>query len=277
MFLFRVTCAMRQAIGVSSVVSMAMSLTVISAASGEEAPLRQAHAHNDYHHKRPLLDALQAGFCSVEADIYWTEEELRVGHDRSELRPGRTLQKLYLDPLRERVASNGGRVYRNGPEFLLLVDIKSEGAATFAPLHTALNEYRDMLVTVRDGREHAGAVRVVVSGNRDWDLIASYDPRYAGIDGRRGDLDSDHPAHLVPLISDNWTRYFAWRGEGKLSPEEAIQLATWVDQAHSAGRKIRFWATPDQPTAWDQLQRANVDLINTDNLAGLSQFLRSHP
>ena len=33
-------------------------------------PLGQAHAHNDYYHKRPLLDALSHGFCSVEADVF---------------------------------------------------------------------------------------------------------------------------------------------------------------------------------------------------------------
>ncbi len=32
--------------------------------------LSQAHAHNDYHHALPLLDALAHGFCSVEADVF---------------------------------------------------------------------------------------------------------------------------------------------------------------------------------------------------------------
>ena len=35
-------------------------------------------------------------------------------------------QALYLDPLRERVRKNGGRVYANGPEFTLLIDLKSD-------------------------------------------------------------------------------------------------------------------------------------------------------
>ena len=33
------------------------------------APLTQAHAHNDYEHDRLLLDALEHGFTSVEADV----------------------------------------------------------------------------------------------------------------------------------------------------------------------------------------------------------------
>src|SRR5215475_1398103 len=78
------------------------------AATGDDkatavVPLRHAHAHNDYEHKRPLLDALDHGFCSIEADIYLVDGQLLVAHDRRDVRPERTLQALYLDPLRERV------------------------------------------------------------------------------------------------------------------------------------------------------------------------------
>src|SRR5581483_11309861 len=71
-------------------------------------PLVQAHAHNDYEHARPLLDALDHGFCSVEADIWLAPDGLLIGHDKKDLKPGRTLESLYLDPLRERNRANGG-------------------------------------------------------------------------------------------------------------------------------------------------------------------------
>src|SRR5436190_1820266 len=41
-----------------------------SATAAEVRCLPNAHAHNDYLHTRPLLDALDQGFCSVEADIH---------------------------------------------------------------------------------------------------------------------------------------------------------------------------------------------------------------
>src|SRR5881397_251224 len=88
-------------------------------------PLQHAHAHNDYEHKRPLFDALECGFCSVEADIWLVDGKLLVAHDRNQVEPERTLQALYLDPLRERARRNGGRVYPHGPEVILLVDVKS--------------------------------------------------------------------------------------------------------------------------------------------------------
>ena len=62
-------------------------------------PLRHAHAHNDYEHPRPLLDALDHGFTSVEADVFLVDGQLLVAHDPADLDPARTLESLYLDPL----------------------------------------------------------------------------------------------------------------------------------------------------------------------------------
>ena len=87
-----------------------------------------AHAHNDYVHVHPLFDALTNGFCSVEADIFLTNGQLLVAHTLKETQPGRTLQSLYLDPLRARIRQNGGRVYTNGPEFTLLIELKQDWA-----------------------------------------------------------------------------------------------------------------------------------------------------
>ena len=55
-----------------------------------------AHAHNDYEHHRPLLDALKAGFASVEADVYRVDNQLLVAHDRQDTNPERSLESLYL-------------------------------------------------------------------------------------------------------------------------------------------------------------------------------------
>ena len=91
----------------------AVSAWAVSAA--DVVPLEKAHAHNDYEHERPLEDALAEGFCSVEADIWLVDGALLVAHDRDEVKDGRTLERLYLDPLKARVEANGGRVYPGGP------------------------------------------------------------------------------------------------------------------------------------------------------------------
>src|SRR3954451_14184885 len=61
----------------------------------------QLHAHNDYEHDRPLVDALEAHAMGIEADIHLIDGQLLVAHKKEEVEPGRTLQSLYLDPLRK--------------------------------------------------------------------------------------------------------------------------------------------------------------------------------
>src|SRR5262245_51794473 len=90
-------------------VSLLLAIT-LSAGEGSKRPVL-AHAHNDYEHARPLLDALEQNFDSVEADVHLVDGQLLVAHDRKDARADRTLEKLYLDPLGERVKQNGGWVY----------------------------------------------------------------------------------------------------------------------------------------------------------------------
>ena len=91
-------------------------------ASAAVVPLPSAYSHNDYKQPRPLLDALDRGFCSVEADVHLRGAELFIGHTGGDIKPGVTLRKLYLDPLQARVRANGGQVLPGGPTFLLMVE-----------------------------------------------------------------------------------------------------------------------------------------------------------
>lgn len=60
--------------------------------------------------------------------------------------------------------------------------------------------------------------------------------------------------------------------------QEEKKLSGIVRVAHEKGRLVRFWATPDRPSAersalWNALVAADVDVINTDDLCGLQQYL----
>jgi hypothetical protein len=245
----------------------------LMAAEPTIVPLRQAHAHNDYTHPRPLLDALAQGFGSVEADLFLTPDGLLVGHDAKELKPGCTLETLYLDPLRERIKTHNGWVYTPGFTFWLLIDVKTEAEATYAALHEVLGRYDDILSVRRDGKFEPNAVTIVLSGNRAQQTIAKQSVRYVGIDGRPEDLSSDEPAHLRPWISASWSSQFQWKGDGAMPDAERKKLAAFVEQAHAHHRLVRFWATPEKEAVWRELAAAKVDLINTDDLKGLRKFL----
>lgn len=237
-------------------------------------PLSHAHAHNDYEHQRPLLDALDQGFCSVEADIYLMEGKLLVAHNRSDVKPERTLQALYLDPLRERAKKNGGRVFPSGPEFTLLIDLKTEWKAIYPALRGVLTNYADVLTTFRGDAKQTNAVLVIISGSRSRSMFAGESVRYAAFDGELGDLDTNPSANFAPWISASWGSKFRWRANDEMPEAEREQLGTIVRRAHEQGRRVRFWGAPDGPNFWRAMREAGVDLINTDRLPELAEFLR---
>lgn len=242
----------------------------------DPVPLIRVHAHNDYEHKRPLFDALDHGFCSIEADIYLVEGQLLVAHERSQVKPERTLQALYLDPLRERVKKNNGRVYPNGPEVVLLIDLKTDWRHIYPVLRGVLKQYSDMLVTFQDGVKRPNAILAIITGDRSKTMFDGETIRYAALDGELADLDGDKNADVIPWISGNWYRTFKWRGTGQMPDDEKAKLEAIVQRAHQQGRKVRFWGSPDQPVFWQELLDSKVDLINTDDLAGAQQFLLEH-
>ncbi|MEU5365171.1 phosphatidylinositol-specific phospholipase C/glycerophosphodiester phosphodiesterase family protein [Streptomyces sp. NPDC005925] len=246
-------------------------------------PLWRAHAHNDYEHTRPLLDALDHRFGSVEADTYLVDGQLLVAHDPEDLDPARTLESLYLAPLAARVRANRGAVYRGQRKPLqLLVDIKTEGASTYLELDRQLARHQHLFTACVHGRVVPGPVTAVISGDRAARApMEAQTRRRAFYDGRLTDLGTAAPASLIPLISDNWTNHFTWQGTGAFPAAERQKLHAIVGDAHARGQRIRFWATPDTPgperdALWAELVAADVDHLNTDDLAGLEAFLDAH-
>jgi hypothetical protein len=236
--------------------------------------VRRAHAHNDYEHPRPLFDALENGFCSVEADIWLTKDGLLVAHTPFGLRKERTLQALYLEPLRKRALARGGTIHRGEKSpFFLLIDIKTDAKATYAELAKVLESYSDLLSVSRNGRFERKAVTVVISGNCHRQAIAAQKVRFAGIDGRPTDLDSDAAVDLIPWISEDWSSRFKWDGTGAMPEEQRKQLREFVTKSHQRDRLVRFWGAPDKPAVLAEQHAAGVDLINTDRLADLRTFL----
>ena len=152
-----------------------------SDAAASATPLANAHAHNDYEHDRPLLDALDQGFTSIEADVFLVEGQLLVAHNFINVAKDRTLENLYLQPLQERAKENDGRVYKDGQTVTLLVDIKTNGKAVYAALDELLAKYDSIVSVTTTGEYTEKAVTVIISGDRPITEIEGSEPRRAGI------------------------------------------------------------------------------------------------
>ncbi len=257
---------------------VAASILLPVCGGAQVVPLEHAHAHNDYQHARPLADALEHGFTSIEADIYLVDGQLLVAHDRDKVDPARTLQKLYLDPLRAVIQQHGGTVYGTPYPVTLLIDIKSDSLATYVALDSVLRRYADILTIFADTLVIKGPIVAVVSGERALGMVRDAHVRYAALDGRLAHLDStrSYPARVMPLISDNWDQVTTWKGEGPPPPTLRADLARIVSRAHAHGQRIRFWATPDTEAVREILRAAHVDLIGADDLDALRSSMLDH-
>ena len=227
-----------------------------------------AHSHNDYERKRPLAEALENGFCGVEADVWFIDGELRVAHDRDKALAGRTLEKLYLAPLHERWKTNGGFIQKGASHFMLLIDVKSAAVPTTEAVLRSLRPYGEMLSRFSTNQLNPGAVSVILSGNRDAATVLGQSPAsLASLDGRLPDLTNGLPSTIMPLVSESWQKVFQWRGKNPLPSDESAKLSGFIKLAHQQNRRLRFWASPDAPEAWRTFHAAGLDWINTDHPA----------
>ncbi len=243
----------------------------------KEAFVLPAHAHNDYEHERPLLEALDCNFKSIEADVFSIGDSLFVAHDYEDITPGKTLRNLYLEPLKKRIRENRGSVYGNGEELILLIDIKDDGLKTYKLLHNVLEEYKEIVSCFEGGRKKESAILVIISGNRPFEFMMAQDVRYAGLDGRIVNLDSGIESGLMPMISDNWINHFSWDGTGEMPQEERNKLNEFSAKAKNNGFILRWWGTPSrtyeqEKNVWQALLNARVGLIGTDNIRELQHF-----
>mmetsp|Transcript_27095 Transcript_27095/g.51330 ORF Transcript_27095/g.51330 Transcript_27095/m.51330 type:complete len:500 (+) Transcript_27095:247-1746(+) len=174
------------------------------------------HSHNDYEQAYPLITALEAKFCSLEADVVYCpateerEESLRLGHtdiyalDQSEVEANicaksKTLEEMYIEPLLEFVGKNPTYCQSCGrPGIQLIVDMKDPNSDPgLALLSSILLAYEDKM---------AGKMYAVLSGVDEVRAITSPYFKYPNlvVDGRPIDVflpEFLRPAFVNTLIA----------------------------------------------------------------------------
>ncbi|GAB3258358.1 hypothetical protein GCM10027347_21590 [Larkinella harenae] len=237
---------------------------------------QQIHSHNDYEKPEPLTAAIRHRAGSIEADVYLVDGKLLVAHDKSQTRPGRTLDSLYLKPIAALFGQHKNR-YSAGSvsddrkyTFQLLIDVKDNGVEAIKELEKAVAPYR----TCFDRNMNPMAIQLVISGNRP--PIANWIdyPPYILFDGRPSELYDDETIKHVALFSDAFQSYSRWNGEGELSDRDRETLKRFIKRAHNQDKPIRFWGAPDNPNAWKQLDKIGVDFINTDKVEECAKALK---
>lgn len=230
-----------------------------------QAPLPHGHAHNDYEHTHPLMDALAYGFTSVEADVHLIEGELYVSHDTPTNLKGITLEKLYLHPLAKILKNHKGSVFKHFVgTFYLVIDIKTNAEATYKALRKLLLRY-----PVFANNYH---IKIYLTSFQDLHFVQGDTLSVAGIDGRPEDLGKGFSNEFMPVISQSFKIFSSWNGSDSIPSQHLTVLKDIIKRTHGEGKKIRFWAIPDNENAWKTLLESGVDFINTDRLKEFSEF-----
>ncbi len=234
----------------------------LNTATGQGQPSTSVFAHNDYQKSNPLHEAYRLQVEYIEVDIFLVENNLLVGHTRQELKPGRTLDSLYLIPLLHYVNQHEGYAFADTTQTLaLVIDLKT-GGNTATVLAEKMQQYPALL--------KAKHLKFMISGSvpdrERWPEL----PDFIHIDGRPGIPYTPEQLKRVALISSALP--VRW-GTEVLDAEAKATLIKIRDEVHSVGKPLRFWATPDHVNAWKQLIWMGVDVINTDHPADVVSFL----
>lgn len=241
-------------------------------------PLANAYAHNDYWHRRPLYDALENDYTNIEVDIFQVGNEFIVAHLFPFFRSGKTLENLYLKPLYEHITKNKGRVYANYYRpIILMIDIKMNANKTYQALKELLAKYREILSSYENGILTERQVTIVISGNKPYEIFGREKYRLAFIDEDLTIIAGSNNLNFTcPIASCHYRSLLDWNGHGIMPVKERDKLRSFVNMAHKQGKKVRLWASPEREEVWRELLACGVDLINTDELTVLKQFLLTH-
>lgn len=223
-----------------------------------------AHSHNDYLHPVPFYTAYNAGFGSIEVDIFPVNGILCVAHSKNEIQASLTLKNLYLDPLLAKLTTI------NFPPIKLLVDIKEDYVLSLDLLLREIEPHKQWLSTPNKSK----SLTILISGKRPIPTEYKTYPDYIFFDD---DLKLPHTIlewKRVGQVSLQFTKFSTWKGKGSMEPKDKKMLKQVIDSVHMAGKTIRFWAAPDTEASWILQMELGVDLIGTDKVDELAVFLR---
>lgn len=213
------------------------------------------HSHNDYSRPDPFYHAFNAGVGAIEADVFIRNGHLLVAHDSSGIKQELTLKKLYLDPLKKELSNRPRPVN-------LVIDLKEAYGELLAELMRELEPLKSFINT--DNKQ--APLTIIITGNRPPPSEYNNYPSYILFDD---DLQLPHNPNQwkrVAQVSLNFANYSKWKGDGTLPLRDEKLLKAVINSIHMSGKKIRFWAAPDNQAGWQKLIALGADILNTDKI-----------
>lgn len=254
---------------------LSLTLLFYTEVSAQVKVIPVAHSHNDYTRKKPLHNALFNGFLSIEVDIFYRNGKFLVAHTVLGIRKNKSVENLYLNPLKEIVQQNNGYVFQHDTTAILEIMIDTKGTwneTQLRELEKIILSYENLFVVYKDGVAQKGAVKVLLSGGGYKNMIKDDNPRLYSADAGIGDITSEFSSDIIARNSSNYKSYFKWKGRGDIPEAEKKKLLEICNSAKQYNRKVRFWACPNNKNVWRELLNAGVGWVNIDKLEKFKNF-----
>jgi alkaline phosphatase len=252
-------------IKLSAALAVLLSVTIAATAQIKEYTVANAHAHNDYHNDIPFYRAYEKGFGSIEADVFAVDGQLMVAHDKKDITPDRSLKILYINPLVEKFKHDKTR------ELRLLIEIKGD----YKEILPLVIKELDPLKEYFSYAGHPGRLSIVMTGAVPPGSQMVIYPQWLSFDVDHLDGFTPSEWKRIGMVSIPFSKYVRWNGKGVLTHADISKVKGAIDSVHNAGKIIRFYETPDTKSSWLALIRLGVDVIGTDHVEELGDFLNN--
>ncbi|WP_074493104.1 alkaline phosphatase [Mucilaginibacter polytrichastri] len=254
---------MKKSTKIITITALLLNISMAAIAQIKAYTVADAHSHNDYKNNIPFYRAYEKGFGSIEADVYAVKGQLMVAHDKKEISAKRSLKVLYIDPLIEKLSRDPQRHLR------LLIEIKEDYKAVLPLVITELKPLEKFFAY----EGHPGRLSIVMTGAVPPAAVMPNYPDWMSFDVDHLDGFTETQWKKIGLVSFPLSRYVHWNGKGVFNAEEIKRVKGGIDSVHNAGKKVRFFETPDTKSSWLAMLRLGVDVIGTDDIEGLGNFL----
>jgi alkaline phosphatase len=254
---------MKNSTTITLLTALLLNVSINASAQIKAYTVADAHSHNDYKNNIPFYRAYEKGFGSIEADVYAVNGRLMVAHDKKEISAKRLLKILYIDPLIEKLNRDPQRHLR------LLIEIKEDYKAILPLVISELKPLEKYFAY--DG--HPGRLSIVMTGAVPPAAVMPNYPDWISFDVDHLDGFTAAQWKKIGLVSFPLSKYVHWNGKGVFNADEIKRIKGGIDSVHNAGKKVRFYETPDTKSSWLAMLRLGVDVIGTDDIEGLGNFL----
>ncbi|MCI5057344.1 MAG: hypothetical protein MRY83_14615 [Flavobacteriales bacterium] len=232
---------------------------------------KHGHAHNDYLHKNPLDDALSFGFSSIEVDVHKVGKQLKVSHRSWNAPFHKTLEELYLSPLKQRIQNGQGKIFNDSTVLQLMIDIKGDPNKVYPLLKQVILPYK-AFIAIRGSDEWA-PLKIVLSGRRRPDSLFKDNSNLFFLDANLFELKSYSANELEFAATASASFKSNFGRKTKLTEEDKERIKQVIPLLKKHNLTGRFWATPEDEDLWKMLLELGMGWINVDDLERFRKFI----